>query len=487
MHFHLDGNTPLQQQIYDQVRHAVLTAVLPPGTRLPSSRALALKLAVSRNTVMIAYEQLLAEGYIETRPGGGTYVSHVVGAGPSPTSPMAPANSGAEPRLSRYGARSRELATGALDRGRGLRYNFHYGAVNAADFPADVWRRLLLREVRRRVGRPYLYESPQGLPELRAALSDYLGRARAVRTHPEQIVIVNGSQQAIDLALRVLVDPGEQVVVEAPCYAGARLAIEAFGGHLVPVRVDSDGLDVSQLLRTETSARLAYVTPSHQFPTGAVMGAARRLALLDWAAQADAYVLEDDYDSEYRYDSRPVASLQAMDEAGRVVYCGTVSKLLAPGLRLGYLVLPPKLVEPFLRAKQLADRNTATLDQAVLAHFIRDGHFERHIRRSRRRNQQRRDALITALRSSFGASVEIVGAEAGLHILVRISGIPAGLAGSVAEAAALQSVGIIPAEICSTDAPDTVAFLMGFAGLDIAEIGTGIALLHGIIASFRRH
>jgi GntR family transcriptional regulator/MocR family aminotransferase len=484
----LDGTAPLQQQIYDQIRQAVLTAALEPGSRLPSSRRLAGDLAVSRNTVLIAYEQLQAEGYIETRPGGGTYVGRVAAARAAPALVPAPAPAGtaAPPRLSRYGARLGAVAVGAFDRGRGLRYNFHHGAVNADDFPADIWRRLLLREVRRRAGRPYLYESPQGLPELRAALADYLGRARAARARPEQIVIVNGSQQAIDLALRVLVDPGEAVVVEDPCYAGARLAIEAFGARLVRVPVDRDGLDTDRLPPAESGVRLAYVTPSHQFPTGAVMAAARRIALLDWAERTGAFVLEDDYDSEYRYDGRPVACLQALDGAGRVIYCGTVSKLLAPGLRLGYLVLPPALVEPVLRAKQLADRNTAALDQAVLAHLIRDGHFERHIRRTRRRNQQRRDALVEALRAAFGASVAIGGSEAGLHILVRFSGIPAGLSASVAEAAALLSVGITPADGDLGGGPDGVAFLMGFAGLDPAEIRAGVALLRDVVLSFRR-
>lgn len=441
---------------------------------------------MSRNTVLNAYEQLQAEGYIETRPGGGTYAGNVAPARPARGAAAKVEPAAMAPRLSTYGDRLGDLTVGALDRGRGARYNFHYGAVSAADFPADIWRRLLLREVRRRAGRPYLYESPQGLPELRAALSDYLGRARAVRARPEQIVIVNGSQQAIDLTLRVLVDPGDAVVVEDPCYAGARLAIAAYGARLVGAPVDRDGLDTAHLPPPDVAARVAFVTPSHQFPTGAVLTAARRVGLLDWAAGCGAYVFEDDYDSEYRYDSRPVASLQALDDTGRVIYCGTVSKLLAPGLRLGYLVLPDALVEPFLRAKQLADRNTAALDQAVLAHLIRDGHFERHIRRSRRRNQARRDALVAALAATFGSSVTIGTAEAGLHVLVRFSGIPAGLAASVAEAAALQSVAISPSGGGAGDEPDAVTFLMGFAGLEPAEIGPGVAILGDVVRAFRR-
>lgn len=485
MMLRLDDEAPLQHQIYDQLKHAILGGRMTPGTRLPSSRALADQYEISRNTVLIVYEQLLAEGYLETRPGAGTFVGAALPASLEPrprhtgrSSPLRPA------RLSRYSERLSSLDVATLSRGSGLRYSFHYGTMSAADFPADIWRRLLLREIRRRAGKPYLYENPQGLPELRAALSDYLQRGRGIRTRPEQILIVNGSQQAIDLALRVLVDPEAAVVVEDPCYAGARLACEAMGARLIRVPVDADGLDTPLLPAPEAGVRLAYVTPSHQFPTGGVMPASRRLALLDWAGRGGTYVLEDDYDSEYRYEGRPVEPLQALDRAGLVIYSGTVSKVLSPGLRLGYMVLPPNLVEPFLRAKQLTDRHTASLEQAVFAHLIRDGHFERHIRRTRRRNQRRRDALLSALQAAFGTAVVIEGAKAGLHLVVRFRGIPAGLAASVAEAAAQHSVGITPAEVGAGQ--EGASFMMGYAGLNEADIGNGVALLREVIQSFRR-
>jgi GntR family transcriptional regulator/MocR family aminotransferase len=485
MMFHLEQDRPLQHQIYDQLKQAILSGRIAPGARLPSSRALADQHAISRNTVLIVYEQLLAEGYLEARPGAGTFVGAAlpVGVAPRPRrarEPMSPR----PVRLSRYSERLRALDVGTLSRGGGLRYSFHYGTVSAGDFPADIWRRLLLREIRRRAGKPYLYENPQGLPELRAALSDYLQRGRGIRARPEQILIVNGSQQAIDLALRVLVDPDAAVVVEDPCYAGARLACEAIGARLLRVPVDADGLDTALLPPADKSVRLAYVTPSHQFPTGGVMPASRRLALLDWAERGGTYVLEDDYDSEYRYEGRPVEPLQALDRAGLVIYSGTVSKVLSPGLRLGYMVLPPDLVEPFLRAKQLTDRHTASLEQAVFAHLIRDGHFERHIRRTRRRNQRRRDALLAALHAAFGTAVEIEGAKAGLHLIVRFRGIPAALAASVAEAAAQHSVGITPAE--ATADREGASFLMGYAGLEEADIRQGVALLREVVQSFRR-
>ncbi|WP_179221843.1 PLP-dependent aminotransferase family protein [Inquilinus limosus] len=483
MLFRLDRDAPLQTQIYDQLKASILSGDAAPGSRLPSSRALADQFAIARNTVLLAYEQLLAEGYLESRPGAGTFVGAALPAGAAPRpAATTPAEAHRAPRLSRYSQRLRGLDTDALTRRAGLRYSFHYGTVSAADFPADIWRSLLLREIRRRAGKPYLYENPQGLPELRAALSDYLGRARAVRARPEQILIVNGSQQAVDLALRVLVDPGDTVVVEDPGYSGARLAVEAIGARLLPVPVDADGLDTALLPPPEAGARLAHVTPGHQFPTGGVMPAARRLALLDWAGRGGTYVFEDDYDSEYRYEGRPVESLQALDRAGLVIYSGTVSKVLSPGLRLGYMVLPPELVEPFLQAKQLTDRHTASLDQAVFAHLIRDGHFERHIRRTRRRNQRRRDALVAALKAGFGAAVAIEGAKAGLHVVVRFRDIPATLAGSVAEAAALRSVGIVPAGIGEAGA----SFLMGYAALEEADIRQGVALLREVVQSFRR-
>lgn len=483
----LDRATPLQTQLYDQLKASILSGAAAPGTRLPSSRALADQFAIARNTVLLAYEQLLAEGYLESRPGAGTFVGAALPACAAPRPAAAvPAEAPRTPRLSRYSERLRGLDIDSLTRRGGLRYSFHYGTVSAADFPADIWRRLLLREIRRRAGKPYLYENPQGLPELRAALSDYLGRARAVRARPEQILIVNGSQQAVDLALRVLVDPGDTVVVEDPGYSGARLAVEAIGARLLPVPVDADGLDTARLPPPEAGTRLAHVTPGHQFPTGGVMPAARRLALLDWAERGGTYVFEDDYDSEYRYEGRPVESLQALDRAGLVIYSGTVSKVLSPGLRLGYMVLPPELVEPFLRAKQLTDRHTASLDQAVFAHLIRDGHFERHIRRTRRRNQRRRDALVAALTSAFGPAVAIEGAKVGLHLVVRFRDIPAALAGSVAEAAALRSVGIVPAETGSQGLDDGAGFLMGYAALEEADIRQGVALLREVVQSFRR-
>jgi GntR family transcriptional regulator/MocR family aminotransferase len=437
--------------------------------------------------VLNAYEQLLAEGYLVTRPGGGTFAAMMPAAKAGTRDDRSFEPKAPHPvRLSRYSERLRSLSMEPLSRTGGQRYSFHYGAVNAADFPADLWRRLVLREIGRRADKPYLYENPQGLPELRAALSDYLLRARAIEAGPEQILIVNGSQQAIDLTLRVLVDPGSAVVVEDPCYAGVRLAVEALGARVLAIPVDADGIDTASLPPPDAGARIAYVTPSHQFPTGGVMPVPRRIALLDWAERGGTYVLEDDYDSEYRYDGRPVEALQALDRAELVIYSGTVSRVLSPGLRLGYMVLPRDLVRPFLHAKQLTDRHTASLDQAVFAHLIRDGHFERHIRRTRRRNQRRRDALLSALRAAFGASVEIQGAEAGAHLIVQFSGIPAALAGSVVEAAAQHSVEITPSAPGSTSDRQPASFVMGYAGLNEPDIRQGVALLREVILAFRR-
>jgi GntR family transcriptional regulator/MocR family aminotransferase len=483
----LDRDAPLQHQIYDQLKASILSGETTPGTRLPSSRALADQFAIARNTVLIAYEQLLAEGYLEARPGAGTFVGAALPAGVEPRVDGGGEAAGHRPpRLSRYSQRLSGLDIESLTRRGGFRYSFDYGTVSAADFPADTWRRLLLREIRRRADKPYLYENPQGLPELRAALSDYLSRVRAVRARPEQILIVNGSQQAVDLALRVLVDPGDTVVIEDPGYSGARLAFEAIGARLLRVPVDAEGMDTARLPPPTGEARLAYVTPGHQFPTGGVMPVARRLALLDWAQRGRTYVFEDDYDSEYRYEGRPVESLQALDRAGLVIYSGTVSKVLSPGLRLGYMVLPPDLVGPFLHAKQLTDRHTASLDQAVFAHLIRDGHFERHIRRTRRRNQRRRDTLVAALQAAFGTGVEIEGAKVGLHLVVRFRDVPVTLASSIVEAAALRSVGIVPAEAAAGGTDGRAGFLMGYAALDEADIRQGVALLRDVVQSFRR-
>jgi GntR family transcriptional regulator/MocR family aminotransferase len=325
------------------------------------------------------------------------------------------------------------------------------------------------------------YTRPEGHAPLRQALADYLRRARGVLCDPGQIIVVNGSQQALDLVARVLLDPGDRVVIEEPHYQGARFAFLATGARLVPARVDAEGLDVRGLPAAARSARLVYVTPSHQFPTGVVMPLGRRLGLLSWAKRGGAHIVEDDYDSEYRYEGRPIEAMQGLDRAGRVIYMGTFSKVLFPALRIGYLVLPAPLVEPFQAAKWLTDRHTSTLEQEVLAEFIRDGSFERHLRRSRTCYAARRAALLQALADYLPKRAEVIGANAGLHLLVWLRGVSPHTVDRLVQRAAGVGVGLYPIAPYYLRPPRRVGFLLGYAALTEGAIRNGIRRLAGVL------
>ena len=408
---------PLHRQIYDEWRKGILSGRFVPGDRMPSTRDLAVSLGVSRVTVTQAYEQLAAEGYLESRRGSGTFVSRDL------------------PDVAPAGATSHGRRRGARGAVRLSRFVGRLGPVPARPpvppgvldlsaagpdleaFPAAVWARLVRRHLRRPVGARWREGvEGAGFGPLREAVARYLRQSRAVVCDASQVVIVSGSQQALDLCARVLVDPGDDVVVEEPGYPGARHLFAAAGARLRPVAVDDDGVRVADL---PPRSRLAYVTPSHQFPLGAALSLARRLDLLSWARTSGGVVIEDDYDSEFRYGAAPLPALQGLDDGGRVVYVGTFSNAMFPGLRLGYVVPPPSLVEPFTRAKHFADHQTPVLEQAALADFIAEGHLEQHIRRMRRRYLARRVALLEALRHHFAGRVATVGDAAGLHVVAR--------------------------------------------------------------------
>jgi GntR family transcriptional regulator/MocR family aminotransferase len=478
----LDDASALYQQLYHTLRNAILTGQLAPGTRLPSTRMLARELGVSRNTVLLAYDQLLAEGYVVGHTGSGTFVAAALPdnlfSTTQGTRRAACVSAAPAPRLSAYGERAAGAipvpAPGPVLPFPAVRYDFRYGVPAIEEFPHEVWRRLLARRARAASLRSLYYGPPEGYVPLREAIADYLRRTRAVVCEPEQIVIVNGSQQALDLAARVLLDPGAGVVIEEPHYQGARQVFLAAGARLYTVPVDAEGLDVTALPDVAAGVRLAYVTPSHQFPSGVIMSLARRLALLTWAARMEAYVLEDDYDSEFRYAGRPVEAMQGLDRRGRVIYVGTFSKVLFPALRLGYLVLPKPLVQPFTAAKWLTDRHTATLEQEVLTDFIREGHFERHLHRSRTRNATRRAALLEALAEHLGAHVEVSGANAGVHLLLWLRDVPPSQVGGVIEEAARVGVGLYPVTPYYIEPPQRAGLLLGYAPMTEAEIRAGV-------------
>ena len=476
----LDGEGPLHRQLYRSLREAILAGRLAAGARLPSTRSLARELGLARNTVLLACEQLVAEGYATPRARAGTFVADAL---PLPAERKRARGAEAkplEPRLSGTGRRLVEVvAPGRASwspRQAPLPYDFRYGEPNYAGLPLDRWARILGRRARRLSQRRLAYQAPGGASELRLALAGYLARARGVVCDPEQIVIVHGSQQAIDLALRLLVDPGERVVIEEPHYTGFSLCARAAGAELVPVPVDEQGLRTDELAGIR-GAKLAFVTPSHQYPAGAVLSLPRRLALLAWAARTGAYVLEDDYDGEFRFDAKPIECLQALDRDGRVIYVGTASKLLFPALRIGWLVAPAPLAPLFQDAKALSDTGTPSLEQLALADFIAEGHLERHARRARARTAQLRAALLDALESELGERARVRGASAGLHVLLELPELDARRSRRLREECRRRGVGVYPAAPFYLRPPPRVELLLGYAALDEKRIREGVARL----------
>jgi GntR family transcriptional regulator / MocR family aminotransferase len=477
----LDGQGPVYQQIYRALRAAILSGTLPPHSRLSSTRTLAQECGVSRNTAVIAYEQLLAEGYIVGRLGSGTFVAPElpeVAFTVAGSQPVHAADEAKDYDCSAYARRAAMVPSPILrPHKQAIRYDFRYGLPDLERFPFDIWRKLLARHVRAIPASSLMYGAPEGRGQLREVIAGYLRRARGVECDPDQVIIVNGSQQALDLVARALIDPDDVVAIENPNYLGAREAFLAAGARLVPALVDGEGLNVEKLPPVAHRARLIYVTPSHQFPTGAVMPLARRLALLAWATAHRSYVIEDDYDGEYRYEGRPIEAMQSLDREGRVIYVGTMSKILFPALRIGYLVLPRPLVDVFRTIKYLSDRHTAGLQQDVLADFVAEGHFERHLRRTRKRNAQRRVALLHALEREFGTEIVVQGANAGLHVLAWFHNRSPEDAGTIVAQAEAAQVGVYAITPYYLDRPPAAGLLLGYAALNEAEIDEGITLL----------
>jgi GntR family transcriptional regulator / MocR family aminotransferase len=403
------------RQLYEAIKQSVLTGKIAPGTQLPPTRDLALQLGISRQTVLNAYEQLMAEGYLSGTVGKGTFVSATL-----PLLRAKPKESDGDPASRPL----RPLST----RGQGFigpqaAINIHEGPPKAFRigmpgldlFPFETWARLEARRWRRpphELG----YSDPAGYRPLREALSAYLGASRGVHCDPGQIVITSGSQQALYLIATLLLGPGDAAWIEDPGYRGISASLRAAQARICPVPVDDEGLSVSFGKATFPEAKLAYLTPTHQLPLGVTMSLSRRLELLAWAKENKAWVVEDDYDSEYRYTGPPLASMQSLDTAGCVIYVGTLSKVLFPGLRLGYLVLPPALVDAFVQARAILDRHAAIVPQIVLTDFITEGHFGRHIKRTREAYAERRVALLEAISTHLAEHLLPGPADAGLQL-----------------------------------------------------------------------
>ncbi|MEV4151357.1 PLP-dependent aminotransferase family protein [Amycolatopsis sp. NPDC049691] len=457
-HVSLAGRGDLSVRIYRQLRDAVLDGRLRAGERLPPTRELARRLAVSRNTVAVAYDRLTADGFLTGRVGAGTYVT---GSLPAPKPRKAPSPRGPRPK-----AIWRSLPTPAATVPEAPEFDFRVGVPDAELFPLETWRRLLGRELRSGFAH---YVDPSGHEGLRAAIARHVGVSRSVRADADDVLVTQGAQQALDLLCRVLLSPGDRVAVEEPGYRQAKLLFASHGAEVIGVPVDGEGLDVEAL---PSRTKLVYVTPSHQFPLGTPMSLGRRTALLAWAARADAVVVEDDYDSEFRFSDRPLEPLQSLDRGGRVAYVGSFSKTLLPMLRLGFLVAPASLRDALRTARQLSDWHGDVAAQAALARFVDEGLFARHIRRATKVYAERHERLLSTVDRRFAGRLRVVPSAAGLHVCALAdTDLEPVAARASAAGVAVQTL----ADLCGGS--PSPGLVLGYGSIPAERIDDGLAAL----------
>ena len=474
MFLQLDDQGPRYLQLSRALKQAILEGRVVPATRLPATRVLARELGLSRNTVLAAYEQLAAEGFIEGRVGSGCYVGALSG-GATPASAQAVSKRPRKISLSQRGRRIATVYDHAIPgrQHRGLRYNLQYGLPMTNTQLAGAWR----RELNYAAARAQTdYPDPQGLLELRQQVCGYLARRRGIVASPDDVLIVSGTQQAFSLAADVLLDDDDRVVLEDPHYQGARQLFQAHGAKIVGCPVDADGLITASLPRSG-GAKLALVTPSHQFPTGAVLSLSRRMDLLAWAERNHCWLIEDDYDGEFRFDARPLAALKSLDRGDRVIYFGTFSKVLFPSLRLAYMVVPPGLRQAFVAAKWLADRGCPAIEQAALARLIGSGAFERHLRSAAKALKSRRTALLSALKKHASDDVHLADSSAGMHLLAWLPQLDHAHAERLVEHARSRGLGLyLVAPYCLRRLPRP-GLLLGYADLPPADLQAAVKIL----------
>ncbi|MFG2000804.1 PLP-dependent aminotransferase family protein [Spirillospora sp. NPDC048911] len=466
LHIRLEGRGDLAARIYRQILDAILDGLLRPGERLPPTRELAARLDVSRNTVAAAYDRLTAEGFLEGRAGAGTFVR----GEPLRRRRRKRAAGGVRPR-----SRWESLAAVPNDRSE-FTFDFRLGMPDATLFPLETWRRLISRELRPASLRSAGYGEPAGHPALRVAIARSAGLSRGIRAEPDDVIVTQGAQQAFDLIGRVLIEPGDCVAVEEPGYPPARILFESLGARVVGIPVDDEGLDVSAIPK---NARLVYVTPSHQFPLGTPMSLARRTDLLAWAERnGEAVIVEDDYDSEFRFSDRPLEPLQGLDRTGRVIYVGSFSKTLLPLLRVGFMVAPASLQRALRTAKQLSDWHGEPTTQAALARFIDEGLLARHIRKATREYAARHEKILTALNNDFSEWLTPVHSAAGLHLCARLKpgrdlDLQQRLANARQADVAVESL----AAYC-TSTPAQQGVVIGYGAIPIDRVEEGLRRLH---------
>jgi len=469
MHLLLDGRGPLHAQLTRALKTAMVAGRVSRGSRLPPTRMLARELGLSRNTVLTAYEQLRAEGFVDGRIGSGSYAALPLLA--MAANDPQPLTSQPQSNFSRRGRAVHDHARMPGRREDGVRYAFQYGLPLVNPALASTWARELAHAA--------AYTSPnypytQGLPALREAICDYLARRRGVQATPDDVLVVSGTQQAMALTARVLLNEGDRVAIEEPQYFAIRELLQIHGARLAGVSVDDEGLCCDAL--PSRSPQLIYVTPSHQFPSGSVLSLSRRMELLQYARRNQSWIFEDDYDGEFRYDSQPLAALRSLDHDGRVIYVGTFSKTLFPALRLGYMVMPAALRQDFITAKWTHDFGTPAIEQAALANLMANGGFERHLRRSSKILRERRAALLDGLRALDAGRLEISDSRAGMHLVAWLRGKNAAEGDAMIAHGLRLGLGLQSIRPHYLEPPDRAGLLMGYAGMSVTEIQEALVL-----------
>lgn len=473
------GKLTLYRRLYKSIRKSIISGEFNAGEKLPSSRELSKSLGISRNIVVNCYEQLNAEGYIETRFGSGSFVAENAIQQVKPTSrtkqKKALLTQVAKRSVSHW--RSYNLNK---DLGADVEIDFQYGPVNISDeLQSDINR--LSRKCRESINANY--QGPQGLTRLRENIARYTQQNRGCHCRPENIVITNGSQQALDLIARMLLTEHDKVIIEEPAYRGATQAFTNVGAKLIRCEVDEDGLNPDVFIQhkkqqTISEARLIYTTPSHQFPTGGILSLPRRLKLLDWANHNNAFIIEDDYDSEFRYKGPPIESIQGLDENDQTIYIGTFSKVLSPVMRVGYVILPDSLLEAFTALKWCADRHSPLLNQMILVEFMDSPMFAKHLKRCRKIYSKRHDVLINALKLHFGDDISIQGTNAGIHLLAWLNKLDISCEDAFLQQAESMSLGLYTPTSLYKQQPSQLGLLMGYGNLSCEKIEIGVKRLH---------
>ncbi|HEV8486794.1 MAG TPA: PLP-dependent aminotransferase family protein [Blastocatellia bacterium] len=469
MEFHVSlvDRKDLSGEIYRQFRRAIVDGRLRPGELLPPSRELARRLSVARTTVTVAYDRLASEGFVSSRVGAGTFVNEHIA--PSPRATKRLLADGPLRPLPIWDSIPLSTAFAAP-----AQFDFRTGIPDASLFPHDRWRRLLSCQLRPEILRDAVYGDPAGHRDLREAIAHYIGVARGVEASADDVTIVSGTQQALDVVARTLLEPGDEVAVEDPGYQPIRWLLESLGVRVSGVPVDQCGLIVEALPR---HARLVYVTPSHQYPLGVSMALARRRALLAWAEQNHAAIVEDDYDSEFRFEARPIEPLKTIDNSGRVIYVGSFSKTMLPTLRLGFLVTPPSLRAAVQRAKQVTDWHTSLPLQMALACFIDDGGFARHVRKMRNIYRVRHDMVTHGLSNEFADHLQTVPSTVGLHVAALARTASVDEIDTVVRRASEAGVEVQTLSRFAVHAPAKPGLVLGYGAIPAAKIEEGLRRL----------